>query len=177
MEGCATEGMATRVKRDGRARGEGRRSGVVCLDVGPVESSGVEKGLSFEVIEAFVKVSVKKGHATGVRGIAGKEGGKGVFVTAEAEGMVATEDDDGGHGEDNDDEKSNRHRRCPGGVLAKVLCRGGLQCDVPSGAVVVEGGLVVGVRLEGLLLCVHSLTDSLVKVMNCERKDRLFFVG
>lgn len=151
---------------------------MISVDVGPVKGSSVKEGLAFEIIEAFVKVGVKKVHAAGVRGIPGKEGGKGVLVAAKAEGVVPAQDGDGGHGEDDDDEKSDCHGSRPGrGVLAEVLCRGGLQGDVPSGAVVIEGGLVAGVSLKGLLLCVHSLTDSLVQVTDFERKDHLLHVG
>ena len=43
---------------DRGTRGESRRSGVISFDVGPVKSSSVKEGLSFEIIEASVKVGV-----------------------------------------------------------------------------------------------------------------------
>ena len=88
-------------------------------------------------------------------------------MAAEPEGVVATEDDDSGDGQDDDDEERDRHRGGPGGgVLAKMLCRSGLQSDVPSGAVIVEGGLVARVGLECLFLGVHGLANSLIKKAN-----------
>ena len=47
---------------------------MVGVDVGSNEGSGVEEGLAFKIIEAFVEDTIEEVHAARVGGIAGKEG-------------------------------------------------------------------------------------------------------